>query len=80
MPMHEYVCDDCERKFEISQSMNDNPLSNCPECNGSIRRLISGGSGFILKGNSEDRPARTKCGKDQTCCGSAVPCESPHCE
>jgi putative FmdB family regulatory protein len=79
MPIYEYLCNDCGRKFEISQSTSDSPLSNCPECSGSVRRIISGGSGFILKGNIEDSPARTKCGKDQTCCGSEVPCESPRC-
>jgi putative FmdB family regulatory protein len=79
MPIYEYLCNDCGRKFEISQSINDCPLCNCPECNGSVQRIISGGNGFILKGNSEDNPVRTKCGKDRTCCGSAVPCESPRC-
>jgi putative FmdB family regulatory protein len=79
MPNYEYICDECGRNFEVSQSINDNPLSICPDCSGGLRRIISGGSGFILKGNTKDHPARTRCGKDQTCCGNAVPCESPHC-
>ena len=29
----------------------DLPLKKCPECNGKIRRLVSGGSGLIFKGS-----------------------------
>jgi|TARA_B100000929_G_scaffold291078_1_gene287771 predicted nucleic acid-binding Zn ribbon protein len=31
--------------------MSDAPLKNCPECNGVVRRLVSGGSGLIFKGS-----------------------------
>jgi putative FmdB family regulatory protein len=79
MPIYEYICRDCGKRFEISQSMNDAPLDICPECNGRAQRVISGGSGFILKGNSFSDDVQTRCGKEQTCCGSAVPCESPRC-
>ncbi len=46
----EYLCDNCGRQFEISQSMNDKPLSVCAECKGSVRRLISGGDRIYYKG------------------------------
>lgn len=31
--------------------MSDSHLKKCPECNGSLRRLVSGGSGLIFKGS-----------------------------
>jgi putative FmdB family regulatory protein len=37
--------------FEAFQSMSDAPLSTCPECGKSVRRLINGGSGIIFKGS-----------------------------
>ena len=79
MPTYEYLCEDCGKRFEISQSMNDAPLNSCPECKGIMRRKITGGSGFILKGNSHSETVLTKCGKEQTCCGSKTPCETPEC-
>ena len=31
--------------------MSDSHLKKCPECNGPVRRLVSGGSGLIFKGS-----------------------------
>ena len=47
MPIYEYLCDSCGRQFEKNQSMQDPPLEICPECKGKMKRIISGGSGFI---------------------------------
>ena len=30
--------------------MSDNPVKDCSQCEGIVRRLISGGSGLIFKG------------------------------
>ena len=40
----------CEKKFEIFQSMKDEPLTHCPDCDGKVKRLISAGAGAIFKG------------------------------
>lgn len=37
--------------FEYFQAMSDEPIQNCPQCKGYVRRLISGGSGLIFKGS-----------------------------
>tara|TARA_B100001750_G_scaffold189_1_gene245 strand:+ start:140 stop:373 length:234 start_codon:yes stop_codon:yes gene_type:complete len=38
--------------YEYFQSMSDDPLTECPECNkDSLRRVISGGTGLIFKGS-----------------------------
>lgn len=50
MPIYEYVCDSCDHQFEVQQSMRDNPLTQCPECNGKVRRVF-GLSSVIFKGS-----------------------------
>ena len=50
MPTYEYKCKECEHSFEVFQSIKDEPLSVCPECGGSVRRILSGGAGVIFKG------------------------------
>ncbi len=50
MPIYEYNCEKCGN-FEVFQHMSDDPLTNCPQCNSPVRRLISGGVGLIFKGS-----------------------------
>ncbi|MCU0607557.1 MAG: zinc ribbon domain-containing protein [Candidatus Edwardsbacteria bacterium] len=50
MPTYEYQCRSCGHRFEELQSINDQPLSTCPECSGGVERLMSAGAGFIFKG------------------------------
>lgn len=50
MPIYEYVCDACGYGFERIQSFSDAPLATCPECSGSVRRVISP-VGVIFKGS-----------------------------
>ncbi len=42
MPTYEYKCNKCGLRFEKQQSMNDEPLSICPECKGEVQRQVSG--------------------------------------
>lgn len=48
MPIYEYACNDCEHRFEKLVRMNAEPPP-CPECEGSVKKLISASS-FVLKG------------------------------
>lgn len=48
MPIYEYQaeppnpgCDHCRTRFEVQQSMKDEPLQTCPQCGGAIARQIS---------------------------------------
>lgn len=48
MPTYEYqtrnprkACDHCRQRFEVHQSMRDEPLTACPQCGRPIERLIS---------------------------------------
>ncbi len=51
MPTYEYECKDCGHRFDQFQSITADALTECPECNGSVQRLISAGAGFLFKGN-----------------------------
>ncbi len=56
MPLYEYECDACGRRFEvIHQKFSDAPVDVCKECGkGPVRRLLSSpaiqfkGSGFYI--------------------------------
>ncbi|WP_041278063.1 FmdB family zinc ribbon protein [Desulfotalea psychrophila] len=49
MPVYEYECSKCEKVFEVQQRMSDDPLTECPECHGAVKKLMSVNS-FQLKG------------------------------
>jgi putative FmdB family regulatory protein len=49
MPIYEYECFDCGKRFEIFQKMSEEPLKECNVCKGRLNRLISQCS-FQLKG------------------------------
>ncbi len=51
MPTYEYKCLNCNLKFELFQKITDNPITECPECKGEVKRLISAGAGTIFKGS-----------------------------
>ena len=52
MPTYEYVCDECDHKFEEFQSITAKPVRKCPKCGkNKVRRLIGSGGGLIFKGN-----------------------------
>jgi len=50
MPTYEYECRECGHAFERFQGINEEPIAECPECGGAVRRLISSGGGLVFKG------------------------------
>lgn len=50
MPTYEYVCKDCNYTFDLFQTMTEDPITVCPECNGTVKRKIGAGAGPIFKG------------------------------
>lgn len=51
MPTYEYACPVCKHQFEAEQRITDEPLKECPKCRvAALKRLISGGTGFVLRG------------------------------
>ena len=52
MPTYEYLCKNCGHTFEELQSMSEDPLTRCPNCNtDNLARVMGTGGGFILKGS-----------------------------
>jgi putative FmdB family regulatory protein len=51
MPTYDYLCDDCGHEFEFFQSMTAEPLAECPNCAGNVKRKIGAGLSPIFKGS-----------------------------
>ncbi len=52
MPTYDYVCNNCNHKWELFQSMKDNPVRKCPSCGKlKAKRVIGPGAGIIFKGS-----------------------------
>ncbi len=51
MPTYEYECLTEGHRFEEFQNITEAPLTSCPECGSEVRRLISGGAGFLFRGS-----------------------------
>jgi putative FmdB family regulatory protein len=50
MPTYEYRCKDCGEHLEVVQSFSDDPLTECPTCNGPLRKVF-GSIGITFKGS-----------------------------
>jgi putative FmdB family regulatory protein len=51
VPTYTYQCEQCKTKIEYFQSIVDKPLTVCPNCQGILKRVITGGAGIIFKGS-----------------------------
>ncbi len=49
MPIYEYECTKCGKHHEIMQKITAKPLTECIECGGKMKKMISNTS-FVLKG------------------------------
>ena len=49
MPTYEYRCPQ-GHDFEVFQRISEQPGAACPDCGDASERRISGGAGFLLKG------------------------------
>lgn len=63
MPIYLYQCDSCGVRFERVQHMTDAPLTDCPECDGRVHRVVQPvgvifkGSGFYVTDNRRSSSA-----------------------
>ena len=59
MPTYHYRCSDCGHSFDFFQKFADDPLTECPECGGPIRRvpqpvgIVFKGSGWYVNDSRE---------------------------
>lgn len=65
MPIYEYVCASCSHSFEVRQRFSDDPVTTCPQCGGTVRRvlfpagIIFKGSGFYITDNRKPASSST---------------------
>lgn len=50
MPTYEYRCKSCGHELEVQQAFTDEPLSECPDCQGPLRKVY-GNVGISFKGS-----------------------------
>ena len=65
MPTYEYACKDCGEHLEVVQSFKDEPLTECPNCGGNLRKVF-GSIGIAFKGSGfykTDSRSGSKSGK-----------------
>jgi len=58
MPTYDYICKKCSRGLQVVQRIIDEPLVDCPDCDGELRRVITNGN-FVRKGNNWERDGYT---------------------
>ena len=75
MPTYVYECTKCG-EFEQQQSISAPALDRCPQCGGDARRIIAGGTSFIMKGRGA---AESHCDRSTPCCGRETRCDKPPC-
>jgi putative FmdB family regulatory protein len=71
MPMYEYECESCHNQFELHQKFSDAPASECPQCGGPVKKMISA-TAFSLKGSGwykEGYCPKTDAAKPAGCAG-----------
>ena len=52
MPTYDYVCRNCDHKWELFQSIKANPVRKCPGCGKlKAKRVIGAGAGILFKGS-----------------------------
>ncbi|HWM34268.1 MAG TPA: FmdB family zinc ribbon protein [Pseudolysinimonas sp.] len=72
MPTYSYRCTECGTAFDIQQAFTDDSLTECPTCQGRLRKLYNtvgvtfNGSGFYrtdsraAEKSGESKPAESK--------------------
>jgi putative FmdB family regulatory protein len=70
MPIYLYECEKCGVRFERLQRMSAEPLTDCPECDGLVHRVIQPvgiifkGSGFYVTDNRSGSSSTLATAKD----------------
>lgn len=65
MPTYQYVCTACAEPLEAVQSFSDAPLTECPACEGRLRKVFSA-VGVVFKGSGFYKTDSRTSGKSAT--------------
>ena len=65
MPTYQYACTECGHAFDEVQSFSDEALTECPECDGRLRKVFNA-VGVVFKGSgfyrNDSRPQKAESG------------------
>lgn len=65
MPTYSYACTECDNKFDVVQAFTDDSLTECPQCNGRLRKVF-GKVGVVFKGSGFYRTDSRESGKSSS--------------
>ncbi len=80
MPTYEYACTSCGEHVEVVQSFKDHPLTECPLCQGTLKKVFAPigvvfkGSGFYKTDSrsASSRPGSSGSGSSATSDGGSA--------
>ncbi|MFR9777079.1 FmdB family zinc ribbon protein [Micromonospora sp. MS34] len=75
MPTYQYACTACGHQLEAVQSFSDEPLTECPACEGRLRKLFNS-IGIVFKGSGFYRTDSRSSGSDTTTSTTSKPAKS----
>lgn len=81
MPTYSYRCTECGNAFDIQQAFTDDSLTECPTCDGRLRKLFSAvgvtfnGSGFYRTDSRSGSSSSS--GSTSGSGGSSAPASTP---
>ncbi len=65
MPTYQYACTECGNQLEAVQSFADDPLTECPACQGRLRKVFNS-VGIVFKGSGFYRTDSRNGGKESS--------------
>ena len=65
MPTYQYACTACDHAFEQFQSFTDDALTECPACQGRLRKIFNA-VGVVFKGSGFYRTDSRSNGADKS--------------
>ncbi|AEB42770.1 FmdB family transcriptional regulator [Verrucosispora sp. FIM060022] len=65
MPTYQYACTACGHQLEAVQSFSDEPLTECPACEGRLRKMFNS-VGIVFKGSGFYRTDSRSSGSEST--------------
>ncbi|WP_439427941.1 FmdB family zinc ribbon protein [Micromonospora sp. LA-10] len=75
MPTYQYACTACGHQLEAVQSFSDDPLTECPACEGRLRKLFNS-VGIVFKGSGFYRTDSRTSGSDNGAGAASKPAKS----
>ncbi|PWU56870.1 FmdB family transcriptional regulator [Micromonospora sp. S4605] len=75
MPTYQYACTACGHQLEAVQSFSDEPLTECPACEGRLRKVFNS-VGIVFKGSGFYRTDSRSSGSETASSGASKPAKS----